>query len=581
MIQTKTFFLLSLLIYYLVLLLSFLPETWGSFLGIKTLALYLLQPLGLFTWVLPPFCWLFEKQRRTVPRDEILFLLIGYFLLLLVFFALFPSVGGVLSQIEQQWLQQHFSEHTRLFFLICLTFVGFFLAFPHPNAPHPATRHLPLLSRTIFPTRYLLPPLSLLTVSAIPKSSPQTRDNLQQLLYHLKLPADLTEEPEIDEWKCFSIAVTPEEGKLLLAHTENLSVSIPGIRIFYPLPQKNTHAGIQIPVLTKKILRYSDLVSEKQPLPLPSPIWLLGNAMSSGERVLLDLNQPILVTGNAKTELASLLKSFFLSIWMHQNPLQIKILLCDASGNFEINPQEPHFLGPIVRQPAQICSLFQWLITQTPPNDEKWIVVVNEFDPLPDIFPEIEILLKNLNILPMLWIHHPTPQVITTELKELYPQRICLQVNSSFDSRMVLERNGAEELKGQGDFYLFRKTHEAILRGQSISVDPQEWNQIQNDWIRQGLAQWHPDLRHFGDFAEDSRSDPYLEKAVRVALSTQRISVALLMNRFQMDASYAEKLISLMEKEKIIERQGDQFFTKITLKEWETHPLFMNETRKS
>ena len=586
--HTKTFWLFFALLFYSILLISLLPASWGSFLGLRVAALFFLHHLGFFAWGIPPFFWIFEKQRQAVPHDEILFLIIGYLLLGMVFFAFFPTLGGATSQAEQQWLSQHFSSGTRIFFLICLMFIGFFLAIPHPNAPHPVTRHLPLLSRTIFPSRYLLPPLSLLTVNDPPKLSLQQLENIRNLLHVFQLPSQgLREEPDTEDWKCFSLIATPEEGQLLLAHTENLSLQAPGIRIFYPLPTQPSRVGIQVPMLTKKILRYSDFVSEKQPLPIPLSVWVLGSSIASGERILLDLNQPILVTGNVKGELSLLLKSFFLSLWVHQNPLQMRVFFCDLSENFEINAQEPHFLAPVLHHPTQIRALFQWLIKKAqagePKNDEKWIVIVDGFEMVQDLFPEVMSLLQqpDRKIVPMLWVHHPTPQVITAELKEGYPQRICLKVNSSFDSRMVLERNGAEELKGHGDFYLFRKTSEAILRGQSISVDTSEWNQIQNYWLAQGVAQWHSELTNLQGPEEETSQDPYLEKAVRLVLSTHRISSSFLMNRLQIDINDAEKLLLLMEKEKIIARKGNQFFPLMTLKEWEENPPSALGTRKS
>ena len=50
----------------------------------------------------------------------------------------------------------------------------------------------------------------------------------------------------------------------------------------------------------------------------------------------------------------------------------------------------------------------------------------------------------------------PTADVITGLIKSNIPTRVCMKVNSSLDSRIILDRNGGETITAKGEMLLLR-----------------------------------------------------------------------------------------------------------------------------
>lgn len=65
----------------------------------------------------------------------------------------------------------------------------------------------------------------------------------------------------------------------------------------------------------------------------------------------------------------------------------------------------------------------------------------------------------------------PSVDVITGLIKANFPVRIAFRVSSSVDSRVILDRNGAEALTGNGDGILLSSENKAV-RFQSAFIDP-------------------------------------------------------------------------------------------------------------
>src|SRR5207249_9615085 len=60
----------------------------------------------------------------------------------------------------------------------------------------------------------------------------------------------------------------------------------------------------------------------------------------------------------------------------------------------------------------------------------------------------------------------PTVDVITGLIKSNLPARICFQVSSRTDSRVVLDEMGADKLLGKGDMLFLQPGTSSIVRAQ-------------------------------------------------------------------------------------------------------------------
>jgi S-DNA-T family DNA segregation ATPase FtsK/SpoIIIE len=82
----------------------------------------------------------------------------------------------------------------------------------------------------------------------------------------------------------------------------------------------------------------------------------------------------------------------------------------------------------------------------------------------------------------------PTVDVITGLIKSNLPARICFQVASRTDSRVVLDEMGAERLLGNGDMLFLWPGTSTLIRGQGTYLSDDEINRV--------IAQWPPASRN-------------------------------------------------------------------------------------
>ncbi len=72
----------------------------------------------------------------------------------------------------------------------------------------------------------------------------------------------------------------------------------------------------------------------------------------------------------------------------------------------------------------------------------------------------------------------PTVDVITGLIKSNLPARICFQVSSKTDSRVVLDENGAERLLGNGDMLYLAPGTSNLIRAQGTYVSGDEVDRV-------------------------------------------------------------------------------------------------------
>src|SRR5438067_13182978 len=72
----------------------------------------------------------------------------------------------------------------------------------------------------------------------------------------------------------------------------------------------------------------------------------------------------------------------------------------------------------------------------------------------------------------------PTVDVITGLIKSNLPARICFQVSSRTDSRVVLDEMGADKLLGKGDMLFLQPGTSQLVRAQGSYASDQEIQRV-------------------------------------------------------------------------------------------------------
>lgn len=156
----------------------------------------------------------------------------------------------------------------------------------------------------------------------------------------------------------------------------------------------------------------------------------------------------------------------------------------------------------------------------------------------------------------------PRADVITGVIKANIPTRIAFQVSSALDSRVILDRKGAENLVGKGDMLYVPPGGSQPIRSQGALVTDDEIHRLVEHCATQGQPVF--DVRvdeESGDFSgegEDgaggisSEEEETLEKCLEVIRQEKKASTSLLQRRLRLGYGRAARMIDILEERGII-----------------------------
>ena len=153
----------------------------------------------------------------------------------------------------------------------------------------------------------------------------------------------------------------------------------------------------------------------------------------------------------------------------------------------------------------------------------------------------------------------PTANIITGTIKANFPTRIAFKVMSPIDSRVILERTGANSLVGRGDM-LYLGSGDPV-RIQCAFVDTPEVERI-CEYIsnQQGYPQVFPlpDVEEDGDSGAASESfnpnklDPLFEEAAQLVVSRQMGSTSTIQRQYAIGYNRAGRIMDQLEQAGIV-----------------------------
>ncbi len=308
-----------------------------------------------------------------------------------------------------------------------------------------------------------------------------------------------------------------------------IALRVPSVRIVAPIPGKNT-VGIEVPNTTRQIVRLREVIEEangkvqKMRIPVYLGKDVSGNAMT----VDLSTLPHLLIAGRTGTGKSVCLNSIITSMVMTRRPDEVRMLMIDPKM-VELSPYKnlPHLMHPVVTDMKKAEAILAWSVEKMeeryhllaragvrhlsgynqlgeeelmerirPENDEErrqipthmpYIVIVA--DELADLMmtsaKEVETHIIRLaqksravGIHLVLATQKPTVDVITGLIKSNLPARICFQVASRTDSRVVLDEMGADKLLGNGDMLFLWPGTSTLLRGQGTYLSDDEINRV-------------------------------------------------------------------------------------------------------
>lgn len=412
-----------------------------------------------------------------------------------------------------------------------------------------------------------------------------------------------------------------------LADDLAIALRVPSVRIVAPIPGKNT-VGIEVPNRAQQLVRLREVMEETggKAQKMRIPIFLGKDV--AGNPMVVDLASlpHLLIAGRTGTGKSVCLNSIIASILMTRRPDEVRMLLIDPKM-VELSPYKslPHLMHPVVTDMRKAEAILAWAVEKMEERYEllaragvRHISVYNQLGEeelleriqptseeerkrIPLHMPYIVMVADELADLMMMaakeveghiirlaqksravGIHlvmatqKPTVDIITGLIKSNLPARICFEVASRTDSRVVLDEMGAERLLGNGDLLFLWPGTSTLIRGQGTFLSDDEISgiisavatsepQFVKELVQLQAADSHAEGPQLG-----SRDELY-EPAVDVVVREGRGSVSLLQRNLGIGYGRAARLIDYMAEDGIVgPYNGSQAReVLVTLEEWE------------
>ena len=373
--------------------------------------------------------------------------------------------------------------------------------------------------------------------------------------------------------------------------------------------------GIELPnprrekVLLRELLDSESFRTTGATLPLA-----LGKNIS-GTPVFADLARMphLLVAGTTGSGKSVGVNAMILSLLYRLSPEQCRFLMIDPKMlELSVYNGIPHLLCPVVTEPAQAVAALGWVVAEmenryrrmsaqavrnidafnmrarqtqkrlgaapptTPGADlapmPYIVVVVDEFADLMLVAgKEIEAAVQRLaqmaraaGIHLIMATQRPSVDIVTGTIKANFPTRISYKVASKFDSRTIINEQGAEQLLGEGDM-LFSNGAGRTLRVHGPFVADEEVERVAAYLRDQGEPRYVEGITDAADpeqesDADDMRARPaqadLYARAVDVVLEARKASTSYLQRRLTIGYNRAADLMERMEREGIVSAPG-------------------------
>ncbi len=432
--------------------------------------------------------------------------------------------------------------------------------------------------------------------------------------------------------------ITPAEGTRIskIRNLEDdiaLNLAAEGIRIIAPIPGKGT-IGIEVPNKKKCIVSMESILNSKtyQETTMELPC-ALGKTITN-EVYMVDLAKAphMLVAGATGMGKSVGLNAIITSLLYKKHPSELKIVMVDPKKvEFSIySPIENHFLAKLEEEEEPIITDVQKVVKTlnslcalmdsrydllkkakvrnikeynekfkkrelNPENGHEFmpyiVVIIDEFgDLIMTAGKEIELpicriaqLARAVGIHMIIATQRPTTSIITGTIKANFPARIAFRVAAMMDSRIILDRPGANQLIGRGDMLYLQGADP--VRVQCAFVDTPEVSRI-CQYISQQQGYLHAmylpevvseDGGGAGEGMTDMKHlDPMFDEVARMIVSSQQGSTSSIQRQFSIGYNRAGRLMDQLEKAGVVGPQHGSKPREVLIQDFVTLDSLLN-----
>lgn len=398
----------------------------------------------------------------------------------------------------------------------------------------------------------------------------------------------------------------------------SLALAAKRLRMETPVPGTN-YMGIEVPnreagkVALRNVMdseTYRDAkASARSPLLIP-----LGRNVT-GAPVVVDLAQMphLLIAGATGSGKSVCMAAIATALLMQSSPDKLQLVMLDPKM-VELSRFDgvPHLVGPVEIHPDRIIGVLRWCAAEM---DRRYklleeagarsigmyneaelaqgetgrtlpylVILIDEIGDLMLSSPEeteraltrLAQMARAVGMHMIVATQRPSVDVITGLIKANFPSRIAFSVASGADSRVIIDRTGAEHLLGSGDMLFLSADAADPQRIQGCHVTEDDVRMVVKHWRAHGaeanLARaeapnkdrpWDRSLLRRQFIAD---TDPMLEDVLKLVTQGGEASASLIQRRLGLGYPRAARIMDLLEELGVVgEEPGAGRSRKVTI----------------
>jgi S-DNA-T family DNA segregation ATPase FtsK/SpoIIIE len=363
-----------------------------------------------------------------------------------------------------------------------------------------------------------------------------------------------------------------------------LALAVDRLRFETPIPGYS-YIGIEVPNQHGLKVRIRPILESTEFKNLKSPLGLILGVDVSNHPILADLTRMphLLIGGTTGSGKSIFIRDLIISLIMKNTPENLRLIMLDPKKvELVAFAGIPHLLGPIETDPKRMIASLQWSVLEmerrfklmesynardlnsfnlkmkdrgeeTLPRiviiiDELAHLMANEPDQAEASIARLSQMARATGIHLVVSTQRPSVNVVTGLIKANFPARIALVTATSVDSKVILDKSGAEDLLGKGDLLFLNPEQVDLQRAQAPLVEKQEINNVVNFWIKQSTSDLNAAPWEEIASQDNEISDDLLQKAVKVIQEEGRVSASLLQLRLHIGFPRAGHLMDELEE---------------------------------
>lgn len=394
------------------------------------------------------------------------------------------------------------------------------------------------------------------------------------------------------------------------------------------------YVGLEVPNESRQMITLRDVVSRPEFQQTEASLPLCIGVDSVGAPVISDLTKHphLLIAGTTGSGKSAGINSMLLSLLLTRSPAELRLMLVDPKQiEFALYEDLPHLITPIITEVKETVAALKWCVAEMERRymliralgvrklseynakiqqandagqsvyDPMWsaemggrpaelkklpfiVVVVDEFADLmaasgrgkkgdvstESLLARLAAKARAAGIHLILATQTPRADIVTGAIRANMPSRVAYTVQSSMESRIILDENGAENLLGNGDMLakLMDKNGFKAFRAHGPFASNSDVINVVDAWKERGAPEYiegvtedpEDEEESFAD-SDDSQSPRALDKIFDNVAAYAReyqikngreVSISAIQVEFNVGYTRAKRLMKQLKQEGVV-----------------------------